>query len=154
MKGVIKFIILTAVLTALIAAFAGTGLADDKEKAVALVKKAIAYYKANGMEKALEEFNNPSGQFVDGDLYVFGYDTNGTMLANPISPALIGQNVMNVPDVDGKMFRKEAIETAKAKGSGWVDYKIKNPKTKQIEPKTSYVEKVDDLVIGCGIYKK
>src|SRR5271169_524750 len=119
MNRVIKFIILTAVLTALMAAFAGTGFADDKEKAVALVKKAVAYYKANGMEKALEEFNNPSGQFVDGELYVFGYGLDGTLLANPVAPTLIGQNVMNVPDGDGKMFRKEIIETAIAKGSGW-----------------------------------
>ena len=154
MKRVIKFFVLTAVLTALMAAFASASFADDKEKAVALVKKAVAYYKANGMEKALDELNNPSGQFVDGALYVFGYDLKGNMLVNPVSPNLIGQNVMNVPDVDGKMFRKEIIETAVAKGSGWVDYKIKNPKTKEVEPKTSYFEKVDDVVLGCGIYKK
>ena len=154
MRKVIKFFVLTAVLTALMAAFASAGFADDKEKAVALVKKAVAYYKANGMEKALDEFNNPSGQFVDGDLYVFGYDLKGTLLANPMSPTLIGQNVLNVPDVDGKLFRKEIIETALTKGSGWVDYRFKNPSTKLVEPKTTYVEKAGDMVLGCGVYKK
>ncbi len=154
MRKVIRFFVLTAVLTALMAAFASGGFADDKDKAVALVKKAVAYYKANGMEKALDEFNNPSGQFVDGEFYVFGYDLKGNMLVNPVNPTLLGQNVMNVPDVDGKLFRKEIIEAAVAKGSGWVDYKIKNPRTKVVEAKTSYFEKVDDLVLGCGIYKK
>jgi signal transduction histidine kinase len=44
------------------------------------------------------------------------------------------------------------VET-KAKGSGWVDYKLPNPKTGKIEPKTTYVENLDGWVIGCGVYK-
>jgi len=39
-----------------------------KEEAVAMVKKAIDYIKANGNEKAFAEFSNPKGQFVDRDL--------------------------------------------------------------------------------------
>ncbi len=154
MKRVIKFFVLTAVLTSLMAAFASASFADDKDKAVALVKKAVAYYKANGMEKALDELNNPSGQFVDGPFYVFGYDLKGTMLVMPVNPSLIGQNLMDVPDANGKMFRKEIINTAVANGSGWVDYMYKNPKTKTAEAKTSYCEKANDIVLCCGIYKK
>lgn len=32
-----------------------------RDEAVAMVKKAAAFYKANGKEKALAEFNNPKG---------------------------------------------------------------------------------------------
>lgn len=144
-------IILLGILSVLLAA--GSACADDSGKAVELVKKAVAFYKASGLEKALDEFSNPKGQFNQGDLYIFVYDNKGTMLAHP-NNTLIGQNLIEVPDAAGKLFRKEIIDTAEAKGSGWVDYKYKNPKTKEIESKTTYFEKIEDLIICCGIYKK
>ena len=125
----------------------------DADSAVALVKKAVAYYKTNGLEKALDELSNPKGQFNAGELYVFVYDQNATMLAHP-NNSLIGKNLMDVPDADGKLFRKEIVTTVTEKGSGWVDYKYKNPKTKEIEPKTTFCEKADDLILCCGIYKR
>ena len=142
-----------AVFTFLLTAFANNGFADDKEKAVALVKKAVAYYKANGEDKALEEFSKAGGQFVEGDMYIFVYDLKGTMLAHQ-NKSLIGQNLIDRPDSKGKMFRKDIIDIAKTKGSGWVDYVYTNPKTGEDEAKTTYFEKADDLVICCGIYKK
>jgi len=98
--------------------------------------------------------NDPKGQFVKGALYVFAYDLNGTMMANTAKPALVGQNVLDVPDADGKKFRREIIDIAQKNGSGWVDYKTLHPKTKAMEQKTTYFEKADDLVFACGIYKK
>jgi len=149
-KSILR-IILLGILSLLLTA--GAACADDSAKAMDLVKKAVAFYKTNGLEKALDEFSNPKGQFNQGDLYVFVYDNKGTMLAHP-NNTLIGQNLIEVPDAAGKLFRKEIIETATAKGSGWVDYKYKNPKTKEIESKTTYFERIEDLVICCGIYKK
>jgi len=29
-----------------------------------------------------------------------------------------------------------------------------NPLNKQIEPKEMYIERVDDIIIGCGVYKR
>lgn len=153
MGRIAKISVIMAVLISLMVAYAGVSFADDKEKAVALVKKAVAYYKANGMDKAFDEFMKAGGQFAEGDLYIFVYDTKGTMLAHP-NRALIGQNLIDKPDSKGKMFRKDIIDMAKAKGSGWVDYVYTNPKTLEDEAKTTYFEKVDDLVICCGIYKK
>ena len=130
-----------------------TCFADSPEQAVALVKKAVAFYKANGLEKSLDEFSNPKGQFMAGETYIFAYDLTGTMLAHP-NPSLIGHNLTDVPDADGKLFRKEFVTVANTKGSGWVDYKYQNPKTKAMELKSTYVEKVEDIIICCGIYKK
>ncbi|GFO67595.1 hypothetical protein GMLC_11740 [Geomonas limicola] len=127
-------------------------LADSPDQAIRLVKKAAAFYKEQGLEKALEEFSNPKGQFKEGEVYIFAYDLTGTMLAHP-NPALIGQNLTDVPDANGKLFRKEFVTVAMTKGSGWVDYKYQNPKTKQMEQKTTYVEKVEDIIICCGIFK-
>jgi len=145
---------LVLMLLALVFAIAasGTSFADSPEQAEGLVKKAVAFYKANGLEKALEEFSNPKGQFKQGEVYVFAYDLTGTMLAHP-NASLIGQNLTDVPDPDGKLFRKEFVSVATTKGSGWVDYKYQNPKTKQMDIKTTYVEKVEDIIICCGIFK-
>lgn len=143
-----------AVLMFVLALFpAMSSLANSQEQATKLVMSAAAFYKANGLEKTLEELSNPKGQFREGDIYVFAYDLTGTMLAHP-NNSLIGQNLVDVPDADGKLFRKEIIEVATGKGSGWVDYKYQNPKTKQMERKTTYVEKANDIVLCCGIFKK
>ena len=130
--------------------------AGDKgttDEAVALTKKAAAYIKANGKDKAYAEFNNPTGQFKDRDMYIFVVDFNGKTLAHGANPKLIDKNMIDLKDADGKLFIKEFVDVAKGKGKGWVDYKWPNPVTKAIEAKTSYIEKVDDVLVACGIYK-
>jgi cytochrome c len=132
--------------------FASGAMASQKE-AKALVEKAAAYVKANGKDAAIKEFSKAKSQFDKGDLYVVAYDMSATIVAHPKNPKLIGKNLMDVPDTDGKLFRKEIVETAKTKGSGWVDYKYLNPETKKVEAKTTYILKVGDLVLCCGAYK-
>jgi cytochrome c len=132
--------------------FASGALASQKE-AKALVEKAAVFAKANGKDAALKEINLAKGQFDKGELYVFAYDMSGTIIAHPKNPKLIGKDLINVPDPDGKMFRKEIVEVAKTKGAGWVDYKYTNPETKKIEAKTTYVVKVGDMILCCGTYK-
>nr|WP_315395995.1 cache domain-containing protein [uncultured Duganella sp.] len=122
-------------------------------EATALVQRAAAYLKANGPAKAYAAFNDPAGQFKDRDLYMFVLDTSGKMLAHGANPKLIGKDLSGLKDSDDKYFIKTMIDVAKGKGSGWVDYKWPHPVTKAIEPKSSYVEKVDDVILGCGIYK-
>ena len=128
-------------------------MAAPKDDAVALVKDAEKFLKANGREKALQEMSKPDGKWVKGELYVFAYDLQAVMVAHPKNPKLVGKNLMDVPDVDGKMFRKEIVDLAKSKGSGWVDYKYKNPETGKLEEKTTYLLKVGDIILCCGIYK-
>jgi signal transduction histidine kinase len=61
--------------------------------------------------------------------------------------------MMGAKDADGKLFMKEMVDVGKMKGKGSIDYKWENPKTKKVEQKSSYVEKVDDVILGCGYYK-
>jgi len=117
-----------------------------------LVEKAVAYVKVNGEEKALKEFNNPNGQFVKGNLYVFALDPKGISLANSKLPKLVGTDLYNVPDSKGKLFRKEMVDTANSQGSAWVTYYQVNPTTKKDEAKISYVQKVGNMIVGCGAY--
>lgn len=59
-----------------VAAVGLTAGAADKgtaEQAVAMVKKGGDYLRKHGKDRAFAEFNNPKGQFVDRDLYLFTF---------------------------------------------------------------------------------
>jgi len=124
-----------------------------KKDATEIVAKAASYFKANGREKTIEAINAKDSEFRKGELYVFAYDMTGTTVAHPVNPKLIGKNLIEVPDPDGKFFRKDIMELAKTKGSGWVDYKFKNPESGKVESKTSFVQAANGLVFVAGIYK-
>lgn len=152
-----RLIVLGMVLLVLFG-YAGTLAASDKHgtaaEAEAMVKKAIAYMKSNGKDAAFAEINNAKGRFTDGDLYVFVYDITGKCVAHGQNLKMIGKELIEMKDADGKTFVKERVEIAKTKGSGWQDYKFTDPLTKKIEPKRAYVERYEDLIFGSGIYKK
>jgi cytochrome c len=150
MKKCFCVLVLLALLVNVVMFDHASAALDD---AKAMVEKAAQFYQENGKEKALQEFNNPSGQFVQGELYVFAYDLTGTVIAHPINPKQVGVNTVDVPDVDGKFWRKEALEKVTKDGVAVVDYKFKNPTTNKVEQKTSYFKKVGDIIIGCGTYK-
>ena len=123
------------------------------EQAQALVKKAIAHYKAAGPQKALADFadkNNP--EWVKGDRYVNAYDMDGKCLAH-VNEKTIGKNMIDLRDVDGKYLIKERLDRAKVEGKGWQDYKFFNPATKKVEPKHMYFEKYENVVFAAGAYQ-
>ncbi len=131
---------------------AATAAAPTKDEVVAVVKKAVEYYKANGKEKALAEFNNRDGLFAKGEDYVDVHDLNGVCVAHPISPAKVGLNRLDLSDSAGKFYVKELVEAAKTKPSGWIEYVMKNPTTGKLENKTAYWEAHDGLIFKAGTY--
>ena len=146
-------------ILAVIGVFLFSGLAQSAEigtaaEAEAMVKKAAAYIKANGKDKGFAEISNPQGPFKDRDLYVVVYDLNGKCLAHGQNPKMAGKDLIEMKDPDGKAFVKERVELAKTKDKFWQDYKFTNPVSKKVEPKSMYMEKHGDMLIGCGIYKK
>ena len=134
-----------------IACAAEFGTAPEAE---AMVKKAITLIKTDGKDKAFAEISNPKGKFVDRDLYIFVYDMGGKCVAHGFNQKMIGKDLIEMKDSDGKLYVKERTEIAKTKGKGWQDYKYTNPLSKKIEQKTAYIEKIDDMIVGCGVYKK
>lgn len=132
----------------------GTSAVVTPDDAQAMVQKAVSYYRKKGRQRLLAEINNPLGKFNKGELYVFAYDLSMTLLANPAKPELVGQNLIDKKDwAGGKLFRREILDVALSKGSGWVDYEYDNPVRRVLEPKTTYVEKADDLIICAGAYR-
>ncbi|NTW58626.1 MAG: histidine kinase [Nitrospirae bacterium] len=150
MKRIVGMLVVVSLLVVSGAFAADKGTPAEAE---ALVKKAIAFYKANGKDKAFAEFSNQKGQFIDRDLYIFAYDMTGKCVAHGQNAKQIGKDLSDLTDPDGKPFVKERIEIAKTKGKGWQTYKFSNPTNKKIEDKTAYIEKVDDFIIGSGAYK-
>lgn len=140
-------------LLVLVLVWVATAWSQTKADAVKLVEDAAKQLATHPTEKVVAELNKADGRWVKGELYVFAYDLQGVMVAHPKNQKLVGKNLLEVPDVDGKLFRKEIIELASTKGSGWVDYKYKNPESGKTEAKTTYLKKVGELVLCCGIYK-
>jgi methyl-accepting chemotaxis protein len=118
-----------------------------------MVEKAHAYVKANGKAKALAAFNNTRGEFVKGELFIFAQDFQGIILAYGGNTAMVGQNLYESRDINGKYLGKGMINIAKTEGNGWYEYHFLNPHTNAVQPKVTYIQKVDDYYIACGIYK-
>ena len=145
-------------LAALIAAFAVAGIAHADEgatpaEATAMVKKGVAFIKTQGKDKGYAEISSKTSQFKDRDLYLVVYGLDGTVRAHGANEKMIGKNLIELKDVDGKAFVKERVELAASKGTFWQDYKFTNPTNKKIEPKSMYCEKLEDAAVCGGIYK-
>jgi cytochrome c len=137
---------------ALTAAHAAAGGATEAD-ATAMVKKGVAFIKSSGPDKGYAEISSKTGQFHKEDLYLVVYGMDGTVHAHGANEKMIGKNLIELKDVDGKAFVKERVDMAKAKPSFWQDYKFTNPETKKIEPKAMYCERLDETVVCGGIYK-
>ena len=153
--------ILTAAVAALVLAFGIQAHAQKDAKkgtaaeATAMVQKAIAHIKKVGREKAFADFSSKKAPWVDRDLYVVVYDMKGKVLAHGSNEKMIGKEVIDLRDNDGKYFVRERVEMM-SKGpeaKGWQDYKFMNPVSRAIEPKSMYLHRFEDLIVGCGIYK-
>ncbi|MBA4418961.1 MAG: histidine kinase [Syntrophus sp. (in: bacteria)] len=150
MKRVLVLLVMGLFLLALAGDLHAAGTAAE---AKAMVEKAAAFMKANGKEKAFQAFSDQKGQFVKDDLYIFVLDLKGVTLAHGGNPKLVGKDMSGLKDSNDKPFIKEMLDAAKAKGAGWFDYSWTNPTTKKVQPKSTYYQKVDDVMLGCGIYK-
>lgn len=130
--------------------------ADPTEKdAIAMAERGAAFIKAHGKDEMIRKVAARDPDFIQGSLYVDIRDIKtGIVLAHPVNPSIVGKDLTDVPDASGKKYRREIIELAAKKGSGWVDYQYKNPTTGKLEPKTTYILRVGDVVLEAGIYKK
>ena len=124
------------------------------DEAMSFVKKAVAHLKKHGKEQAFADFaNTQNKQFHDRDLYIFVYDLKGVCVAHGNNPKMVGKDLSQMKDANGKTIIQDFIELVNTKGSGWVEYSWPNPVTKNVELKSSYIVKVDDMLLGAGIYK-
>ena len=145
----------TAAALAGVAIIAGSAFAAEratKAEAQAMVKKAAAFIKAEGPAKAYPEITSKP-TFKDRDLYIVVYGLDGKVLAHGQNEKLVGQDLIDTKDVDGKPYVKERVELAKKGAPFWQEYKFVDPLTKQVQPKEMYCEKLDETAVCGGVYK-
>jgi signal transduction histidine kinase len=126
-----------------------------EKDAIAMTERGAAFVKAHGKDEMIKKIAAKDPAFVQGSMYIYMRDfPNGVNIAHPFNQSIIGKDLNDVPDTNGKFYRRDIMELAKKDGKGWVDYMYKNPETLKIEAKTSYVLRVNDVVLITGIYKK
>ncbi len=123
------------------------------EEAIELVARAMAQRRRSASRNAfLRDLTDPAQGFHDRDMYVFVLDRNGTYVAFGGNPAKVGTRVQDIAGIDGDGLL-DAIITQASMEPGWVEYDITNPTTARVQTKMSFVQPVDDLFVGCGVYK-
>jgi len=136
----------------------GTTLAEvdygTKDEAKALVKKAVAHIKTNGLDIAALDFNNKKGDFTVNDLYVVMYSFDGNVVAHGQNKKSVGKNLIDQKDSDGKEFVKERVSLAKKNSSFWQEYKFTDPLSKKVLDKEAYCEVISNTIVCSGAYKR
>jgi two-component system NarL family sensor kinase len=87
------------------------------------------------------------------DGYFFVYDLQGTVLMHSRQPELVGQNLWNLRDPQGRPTIQQLIERARS-GGGYVDYLWRKPSSGQLAPKLGYVVALPrwNWMVGTGLY--
>ncbi len=135
-----------------------SALAQDhgtKDEAKVLANAALAHIKKVGNEQAFKDFTADKASWTKKDLYVFALDGKGVTLAHGANDKLVGKNMMELKDQNGKAFVREITALAAGKGEGWVDYDWAHPVTKKVEGKSTFVKRIPgfDGSVSVGTYR-
>ena len=122
------------------------------EEAVEMVERAMVHRHKTSQEAFLRDLTNPAKGFHDRDMYIFALDRKGSYLAFGGNPSKVGTRVQDIAGIDGNRLLKSIIDQA-SQEPGWVEYDITNPTTGKVQTKMSFVEQIDELFVGCGVYK-
>jgi cytochrome c len=128
---------------------------SSPEQAKDFLQKAVDEIDRIGADAAFREFNESRGRFVNDDLYVFVIGIDDMQYhAMGASPSLVGNNVSNLRDAEGKPIVREIVQLAKKYGNFTYDYMWRNPASNKVEDKHSLVQRVGKYVVGVGFYTK
>ncbi len=127
----------------------------SREDVQAFVEEAVDYAQQNGTDAALKAITDPQGPFQRGELYIFAYDAEGTVIAHGGNAELIGQNIAGLDDGYGNDLLAAFLAKVK-EGGGWVEYLWPDPDDGNARKrKWGYVAPVDETWwLGSGTYEK
>jgi hypothetical protein len=155
--GKMKFKQIIIVLLVCWILFPSQGNAQEKatpEEVVSKIHEAVSYLSQAG-EEGLESFNERSGPWVFKDTYAFVFDcSQGTIIAHPIRPKLVGKNLMGLKDIKGNYFFVQLCEASKKEQGGWVEYWWPKPGEEKPSRKISLLIQIPGMPyqVGSGIY--
>jgi signal transduction histidine kinase len=129
---------------------------SSRQSCMALAKKACDHIQLVGLEKAAQEFSRKRGIFHDEDLFIVVTKLDGVVQAHGGEPQLIGTNGFELKDARGFEFVKEQARIVRAQSSGWVDYRVRNPRTGKAAIKHTFVMAVPktEYWISCGVFSE
>ncbi len=154
MKSKSRLSVMFWIVTALVA----NGVHAEEQKitpqqVVDLVKRSVQLIEEKGPDTAFPVLSDPKGDYVDGDLYVFTYNMDGAIIQH-LRPKLVGKNMMNIKDKEGKCLACDFVRIAKEEGQGWSQYWWPKPGSGELSVKVSFIMKVPghELFVGAGVY--
>lgn len=152
-KKIIMFLMLAAILLTTVYPVLAETQKITPQMAADHVKKAVRLIEEKGPDIAFPILSDPDGEYVDGELYVFTYNMEGTIIQH-LRPALVGKNMMNIKDKEGKCLACEFLRIAKEQGQGWSQYWWPKPGSGELSIKVSYIMKVPShaMFVGVGVY--
>ncbi len=125
-----------------------TELKHYVDLAVSTIKPLLG--QASGPDRALAILQSLD---YGRDGYFFVYDLKGRVLMHSRQPELVGQNLWELRDPQGRPTIQQLIGQAKA-GGGYVEYSWRKPSSSQLAPKLGYVVAVPEWgwMLGTGLY--
>jgi methyl-accepting chemotaxis protein len=140
----------------LFACFAVGACAQSLDEAKAMVESALAHHKAVGHEAAMNDFVEGNPQWHKGlTMYLVAVQYDGQMLAHTMNRKIVGKNMLEARDAQGKPFIQEIIRSIKATGSATVEAAWTNPQTKKIDDAVVYAKQLNgmDAYVGVMFFK-
>ena len=147
--------------------FEKTILAGKKEMISELTRSACSLIEEYQQEAAGHQIALDSAQAIAlerirkmryGDElkdYFYIIDMHPSMIMHPYRPELVGSDLNDYKDPNGKLLFVESVKTVKDQGEGFIDYmwQWKDDSTR-IVPKLSYVKAFEPWgwIVGTGIY--
>ena len=148
-----KYLGLVALIPLLISTTLAAADRGSLEEAKAMAIRAATFLKDKGPDIAFAAFHDREGRFVDRDLYVFVQDFECTFHAHGANPSLIGRNIWNLINPNGRYACRDIMEVTKKHGHGWTDYIFTDPNTGNLAWKSTYSIAVGNYVVMVGAYK-
>lgn len=134
-----------------VAPAAGPG-AQDAQDAVALAEQGAAVLRAQGKAELARRINARDPLLRRAGLTLHMVDAvTGVTLADPVHPSLVGLDLLDVPDANGRAYRRDIVALAAGRGKGWVEHTYKNPADGRVEAWSDYILRVGDVVLQASI---
>jgi signal transduction histidine kinase len=131
---------------------------EDTKQLVEFVENAAGQYEKMG-DSSFTEFGRKGSKWFNDKWYLFAYDMNGVCIFHPVTPQLVGKNMFEMKDFNGKPVIRRIVEVGmkpEKDAHEWVFYHWVD--RTQFDPmwKSSYVRKAVGpnkrvIAIGSGL---
>jgi methyl-accepting chemotaxis protein len=106
---------------------------------------------AEAQKRAMDSIRNM--RYGEGGYFAI-FNSNGTILMNPIQPELNDKDARDYKDSNGIYYIRETVAVSKRDGSGFTAFSFAKPGTAEAAPKIAYEETYQpwDWIVLTGVY--